>query len=896
MSLIEGVNKNEIEEDFLHTQRILEHSQARAKLGSWETDPTNHRAWWSAQMYVLFGRDPELGPPTLDEFLRLVHPQDRGSVRQAREQSLSPGQSCTVHFRTSPELGPVRQFVEMIDFLVEDGRPMVVGTTQDITQHKVALQCENAESLLRSGSKELAEQFAEVELLYRTAPVGLCLLDTQMRYLRINERLASLNGLPVQQHIGKRVEEILPEIAELMEPVFHRVVATGEPALDIDIERPGSDKPEDFHSYVVSYHPLKDSEGSVIAISIVVQDITKMRRAERDLMMRQEAIDKSVTPTAFGDAQFRISYVNQAFLDLFGFDSADQVIGQPNTMFASDPVSVRQINDDLLSVGSWSGETNTRRVDGQPINVMLNAALIRDQAGKPISSIVTIWDITDRKHVQASLRESEYSLARAQQLARIGNWEFSLTSGQLSGSAEIYRIIGLRQGEIPSFESFVAEHIHPDDQDLIAHSLQDAISTGQPRPLEFRLLRISDQDLRYVRADAELVCDNGQPRRIVGTLQDVTEQKRVELALRESEEKFRVLTERSPVMVVIARAGRIVYCNPTLAEVTGYALEELQQMSFLNIIHPEFRDFVAERHRRRLAGEDLSRRYEIKILTKQGQQRWFDLSAQLIDFESEPAVLVACVDITERKAAEQQIWEMDAQLAHVSRLSMMGEMVAGIAHEINQPLSAIANFAAACRNTINASGHTYEAPIQQWLDTVNQQAVRCGDIIRRLRKFVKKEDDECRNVDLNSVVNESIALISSDLRQRSIIQCQLPERGPIVYANHVQIQQVLVNLLRNACDAVKDQDSPRVIVTVAQQDAVAQVSVQDNGPGIEPADWNRLFDAFYTTKPGGMGMGLAISKSIMESLDGRLQFSPVVPNGAKFVIQIPTSGIGGDGA
>ena len=334
---------------------------------------------------------------------------------------------------------------------------------------------------------------------------------------------------------------------------------------------------------------------------------------------------------------------------------------------------------------------------------------------------------------------------------------------------------------------------------------QEAQQSLQPKPMVFRLQRAREGEVCYVRADAEFQTDaDGRPIKIIGTLQDVSEQKRVELALRESEEKFRVLTEQSPAIVLIARAGRIVYSNPTLSKMSGYSWEELRHYPFLDMVHPEYREFVAQQHQRRLAGEHFPNQYEIKMITKDGRVRWLDLSAQLIVFEGSASVLVTCVDISDRKSAEQQIREMQSQLVHVSRLSMMGEMVAGIAHEINQPLSAIANFAAACKNTISTTDHQFDAPIESWLNSVNQQAVRCGDIIHRLRTFAKKGDNKRSDVDLNDVVNDSIALISSDLRQRSMIERNLPEVGPIVYASDVQIQQVLVNLLSNACDATRD--------------------------------------------------------------------------------------------
>ena len=223
-----------------------------------------------------------------------------------------------------------------------------------------------------------------------------------------------------------------------------------------------------------------------------------------------------------------------------------------------------------------------------------------------------------------------------------------------------------------------------------------------------------------------------------------------------------------------------------------------------------------------------------------------------------------------------------------SRLSTMGEMVAGIAHEINQPLSAIANYAAASRNALEAMKDEDNSQIATWLQHVNEQAVCCGEIIRRLRDFVTKDNDDLECVELNEVVHDSVALIQSTLRHQSvIIDCQMPESGPQVMASHVQLQQVLLNLLRNACEAALTSTTPRIIVLVDIHDGHARVSVEDNGPGVEDSDRPRLFDTFFTTKPDGMGMGLPISKSIVEAHGGSLRFDAEHSEGARFHIEFP---------
>jgi signal transduction histidine kinase len=244
--------------------------------------------------------------------------------------------------------------------------------------------------------------------------------------------------------------------------------------------------------------------------------------------------------------------------------------------------------------------------------------------------------------------------------------------------------------------------------------------------------------------------------------------------------------------------------------------------------------------------------------------------------------------VIERKMADDRLREMGANLAHFSRLQTMGEMVAGIAHEVNQPLAAIANFTLASKTTIEVSDYQYDVPIAEWMGRANEQAVRCGDIIRSLRNFVKKGDAELEWVDLNGVITETIALIGSDLPNRSVVPtCRFSNSGPRVHAIRVQLQQVLVNLLRNACDATRDQTKPEIVVEVEFDEACAQLTVSDNGPGIEESQRLRLFEPFFTTKPDGMGMGLAISMTIIEAHGGSIRYERAESSGAKFVIRLP---------
>ena len=361
-------------------------------------------------------------------------------------------------------------------------------------------------------------------------------------------------------------------------------------------------------------------------------------------------------------------------------------------------------------------------------------------------------------------------------------------------------------------------------------------------------------------------------------------------ALQESEEKFRVLTERSPAVIFITRNNEIVYGNSMLCTITGYSSSELLGLPIKELLHPAYHDLLVDRQQRSSPADSAPHQEELIIITKSGVYRWLDMSAQLIDFEGQPSVLVTCLDLTKRKNTEEQLRQKESQLAHVSRLSAMGEMVAGIAHEINQPLAAIANFALASENSLQKTDYEFEQPIASWLEKINEQALACGEIIQRLRRFVTKGDDIRTLTDLNQVTRDSLALLNNEIRHSSIvIHTHLPDSDMVVYSNPIELQQVIVNLLRNACDAVQDEEKPIIEIRVVRLTDCVRFTIQDNGPGIQKERQRKMFDAFFTTKAHGMGMGLAISKSLIEAHGGTLRFDDGAANGATFHIDLPSN-------
>jgi len=251
-------------------------------------------------------------------------------------------------------------------------------------------------------------------------------------------------------------------------------------------------------------------------------------------------------------------------------------------------------------------------------------------------------------------------------------------------------------------------------------------------------------------------------------------------------------------------------------------------------------------------------------------------------------VLAMCQDITEHRRNEEKLKLQEAELAHISRLTTMGEMVAGIAHEITQPLQAIGSYAGACSSMLDTAEFKGVESLREWSQKIAELSSRGGDIIWRLRRFARKADSDRVQFDLNALVRESLEMVHFESDQHAIdleMDLQCPE---MIVADRVQIQQVLINLLRNAIEATKQQPAPRsIVVRTVRDKQEAIISVEDNGPGVTLEAAAKLFQPFHTTKPHGMGIGLPISRSIVEAHQGRIWNEPCQPRGVAFRFSLP---------
>lgn len=406
------------------------------------------------------------------------------------------------------------------------------------------------------------------------------------------------------------------------------------------------------------------------------------------------------------------------------------------------------------------------------------------------------------------------------------------------------------------------------------------------KQVEQVLARARDElEARVQERTANLLATNAQLEH------EVAERKRVEQELVTQRETLRAVLDNAPIGIwMLDRDGRLRFVNQTLCQWAGQ--QEAIHLDPTRCAERVGRDIAAVLSAPAIDVPEPGATFHSKhrVRFTDGDAHDLEVTRALVsasDGES-LGVLGLARDVTARDRAEEQARQHQAALAHVARLSTMGEMASSIAHELNQPLAAIANYAAGCVRRLERGVGAPEDLLPA-MQQVAVQANRAGAIIRRVRDFVRKEEPRRAWVDVNQVIREVVQMVSTEAHQRgATIRIELADALPPVLADAIQLEQVVLNLLRNGLEAMHG-TTRAITVRTMQTEGRVQVDVQDTGPGLNSEAIERLFEPFFTTKPGGMGMGLSISRSIVEAYEGRLWSEPLAGGGALFRFYLPAT-------
>jgi PAS domain S-box-containing protein len=633
----------------------------------------------------------------------------------------------------------------------------------------------------------------------------------------------------------------------------------------------------------------------------------KLRLEERELK-RSEVGKAAIVDAALDcivtiDHEGCITEFNPAAEQTFGY-RRDEVLGK-HLADVIIPASLREKH--RLGFARYLA-TGEARVLGRRIEMMalradgseflVELAITRVPLDGPPSFTGFLRDITEQKRNESALREAHAQVARSEERWRsvFENSAIGVALTDLNGrflaTNPVYQgMLGYSEEELRKLSFLDITH----EEDFESNRmLTEELLAGKRGQFQIeKQYRRKNGSLMWVRNNVSVVPGTERvPRFLMALSEDITERKQAEEKLRRSEA---FLAGGQRLSLTGSFSWRVETDEITFSE-EACRIFELEQDAPVTLerigsrIHPEDIPLLSEKieEARRGGGEQ---EYEIRLRMPDNSVKYLHtMSHGTLDKAGKLEIIGAVQDVTQRRSSEEALSKARSELAHITRITSLGVLTASIAHEVNQPLSGIITNAGTCLRMLAADPPNVDGARETARRTI-RDGNRASEVITRLRALYGKKDPTTELVDLNEAAREVLALSLSDLqRNRVILRSELAEDLPLVTGDRVQLQQVILNLVRNASDAMSAvEDRPRqlLIRTEREEDDHVRLTVQDTGAGFDPQAANRLFESFYTTKNDGMGIGLSVSRSIVESHHGRLWATLNHDPGAAFSFSIP---------
>ncbi len=747
--------------------------------------------------------------------------------------------------------------------------------------------------------KRAEQTLRESETRFRTlvdhAADAIFVYDFEQRTIfDVNPQACEGLGYTRQELVGTDALAFHPDLDRAaMESVAERAAA-GETVFDRHWHRrkDGTVFPVEVHTSLYWY-------GGRRFLLKMARDISDRLRAEEAVRQSEKQLRDVIDTipayvwSALPDGS--VDFVNQRCLEFTGH-SFEQSLGRgwEATVHPEDCGHfLEEMSAALASGEPIEAEARMRRADGQYRWQLFRGVPLRDETGKIVKWYGTNTDIDDRKHAEQSLRRSEAYLADAQRLTHTGSYANDGVSRKgLYWSDELFRLFGFdpQQG-LPARDELL-QRIHPEDRDKAKQASDRTYLEKLDCDFEFRVM-LPDGTVKHVHSLARPVLSpNGDVAEVVGTNVDITERKRAEETLRESETRFRTFVDHATdAFFLIGDQGKVLDVNRQACGSLGYTREELIGMTARDF-DPDADDAFLQWLGDRLnAGvvctfETRHRRKDETVFPVEVRVRPFWQGSRRLS-------LALARDITDRRRAEEErerLRQLEADLAHINRVSMMGELAASIAHEVNQPLSGIVSNGSACLRWLAGDPPNVEE-VREAVRDIVRDGKRAGEVIARIRALTKRTSPPGEKLDVNETIREVLAIAGDEAKRKSVvIRTQFADDLSPVSGDRVQLQQVVLNLIMNGMEAMSSvgERARQLAISTRNIDPdQVQVTVEDSGVGLDPNTIGRIFDPFYTTKPGGMGMGLSISRSILQNHGGRLWATGNDGPGTTFQFTLP---------
>jgi PAS domain S-box-containing protein len=758
-------------------------------------------------------------------------------------------------------------------------------------ERRVTERTSQHEAVNQSLRKEIAERQRAEEAVLRSEEHLRLVIDTIPQQIMsgpndgtldfANAQWRSYTGLTLEELQARGWQRIVhPDDLEPLLKAVEESRAQGKP-YEQEVRRRGADG--QYRWFLTRGVPLKDSEGRIVRWYGSNTDIQDRKEAENRIRL---VIDTAPAMLHSARPDGYVDFFNLRWLEYVGA-SLEEISGwRWTTVIHPDDVEdvVAKWRSSVATGKPFETEARFRRADGEYRLMLLRKVPLRDEAGSIVKWYGSATDIEDRKRAEDELRKQKEVFQKIFENIPI-TISFVGQDGQIElVNPEWERAMGWTLKEMREQNLDLYAELYPDPQyrqwvlDLIA------ASTGEwtDRKVRVRDGRVIDLAMAVVHLSDGTSVAIGR---------NITARKRAEAELRESEARFRLVADSAPVMIWMSGTDKLcTYFNKPWLDFTGRSIDQELGNGWAEGVDPEDLPRCLDTYTQSFDRRDAFR-MEYRLRRRDGEYRWVsDIGVPRFNPDGSFAGYIgSCIDVTEQKRAEEQLRQAQEDLARVTRVVAMGELAAAIAHEVNQPLTAIvtnANFS--LRQLERAIPHPDE--LRAAITEIVNDGTRASAVISRIRGLFAKTTPRTTNLDINRIIQEVTVLLHNEFtRNRVVLRTDLAADLPLVPGDAVELQQVLINLIMNAIEVLRASPDKRreILIRSARTTDGVLIQVQDSGPGIAPEVADRIFEPFFTTKPEGIGMGLAIGRSIVESYGGHL-WAESSYNGALVQFNLPS--------
>jgi PAS domain S-box-containing protein len=875
--------------DLQESNARLEEAQSITHVGYWERDLTTDRIVWSDETYRIYGLRPQEDPIDLAVLRQKIHPEDWKLVSQALDEALGGGVRYNIEYRVLRPTGELRVVHSTGDVKRDSsGRPcQMFGTVQDITDRK------RAEEALQQSQLYLIEG-------QRLARMGSWAFNAN-GFTYWSSELFQIHGLHSHDKpptVEKYLALVHPEDRAFVKTGITQMLANHR-AFDFTkrIVRPDG---EIRHIRCVGI-PVAPN-GTFQSFLGTAMDVTEQERLTEELRLNERYLSEGqrlahMGSWAFNPAGF-FAYWSEELFHIYGLDPQTGAPTLEQYLATIHPHDRGFMAGTIKRmIAEHSGCDVRKRIicpDGKLRYIRCVGIPVVE--GEVLKGFLgTAMDITEQELLTRELERRQAYLAEAQRLTHTGSWAINIATDEHFWSEEIFRIYEFDPKLKPTW-SLVRDRVHPDDRASLDQQkkMEFTQTDWADSEAEYRIV-LPDGRIKHLHTIAHPVRDtSGRIVEIIGTTMDITERKQVEDSLRRSESH---LAEAQKLTHTGSWAWRLTNRDAAHLSEEWYRIYDFDPAEgaptweeYFKRIHPE--DRLKLRNTIELAiVEKADYDLEFRILLPNGMVKWIHTVGHPVVSEAGELEQFAgsSTDITKLKSAEQErekLRQLEADLAHIDRVSTLGEMAASLAHEIKQPIAAAITSANTCIEWLAHDPPNLDRA-RAAAARIDKYGNRAAEIIDHIRSFYKKSPPQRELVDVNEIIAEMLTLLKDEAYRFSVsMRADLSAELPKIMVDRVQLQQVFMNLMLNAIEAMADSGGELELKSELQ-DGQLQFSVSDTGVGLQTEKMEHIFSAFFTTKPQGSGMGLAISRSIVESHGGRLWATANDGRGATFHFTLP---------